>query len=280
MWKSYKINKYIDITDMYSLFLRYYDEGYRFEGEMHNFWECLYVVEGSMFVTADERIHNLKKGDMIFHKPLEMHKFFTDNIDGVTLFIFSFSAEGEFSDSISNRVFRLNQSQDSIISSLIDYYKSSLKRFPQSDLPVFNRPLELFKSDPLFSQTVSTNITQLILSLAENGTSVSHFVSKDSELFKNAVDYMNSNINTSFAVWEMAEFLNISVSGLKRLFSKYSGISVHKYFLTLKIKTATELLQNGEKVGEVAEKLGFSSQAYFSAVYKRETGITPSNIKI
>jgi AraC-like DNA-binding protein len=55
-------------------------------------------------------------------------------------------------------------------------------------------------------------------------------------------------------------------------------MSVHKYFLTLKIKTATVLLKGGMSVSEVSDTLGFSSQGYFSATYKRETGNNPSQI--
>ena len=46
--------------------------------------------------------------------------------------------------------------------------------------------------------------------------------------------------------------------------------------MKLKMQAATELLKNGNSVTETAEKLGFSSQAYFSLSYKRETAENPS----
>ena len=39
------------------------------------------------------------------------------------------------------------------------------------------------------------------------------------------------------------------------------------------------LLQQGESVSCVAEKLGFNSQSYFSRAFRRETGVTPSSLK-
>ena len=89
---------------------------------------------------------------------------------------------------------------------------------------------------------------------------------------------MNDSISSGISVDELAERLNISTSSLKRLFDKYAGMSVHKYFTAIKINTATSLLSSGLSVGTVAERLGFSSSAYFSAVYKRETGKIPSII--
>ena len=46
-----------------------------------------------------------------------------------------------------------------------------------------------------------------------------------------------------------------------------------------KIKAAIELLQDGENVSNVAERIGFGSQSYFSKAFKRETGISPSEFK-
>lgn len=70
----------------------------------------------------------------------------------------------------------------------------------------------------------------------------------------------------------------MSQATLKRIFARYTGIGIHKYFLQLKIKSATELLQSGMNVCQTSEKLGFSSQCYFSTVYKRETGKSPSEV--
>ena len=75
---------------------------------------------------------------------------------------------------------------------------------------------------------------------------------------------------------EIAAAVHLSVSALKRIFKKYAGMGVHKYFLKLKLKTAIELLENGDSVTEIAKKLNFSSQAYFTNVFKRETGESPS----
>ena len=89
---------------------------------------------------------------------------------------------------------------------------------------------------------------------------------------------MNERVAEQLSVSELAASLNMSVSSLKRLFDKYAGISVHKYFLNLKIKTATLMLKGGMSVSETADTLGFSSAGYFSTTYKRETGNNPSQI--
>ena len=90
---------------------------------------------------------------------------------------------------------------------------------------------------------------------------------------------MNEEIFSHPTVNQIARHCCLSVSSLKRLFIKYTGINVHKYFLKLKFKMAYQLLQDGMNISEVSEKLNFSSQSYFSASFKREIGINPSKIK-
>ena len=94
IWRAFPINEQIHISDLYSLFQIHYDKDYEFAGETHNFWECLYVMDGEVCVSADERVYNLKSGEIIFHKPLELHKFTVTSNGGVDVLIFSFSAEG------------------------------------------------------------------------------------------------------------------------------------------------------------------------------------------
>jgi len=47
----------------------------------------------------------------------------------------------------------------------------------------------------------------------------------------------------------------------------------------MKITSARLMLQRGQTVSTVSESLGFSNQFYFSSVFKKITGITPSKYK-
>ena len=68
VWLAYTIREQIRITDMYSLFQAHFHRGYAFPGETHNFWECLYVMNGEACVSGNERVYNLSDGSIIFHK--------------------------------------------------------------------------------------------------------------------------------------------------------------------------------------------------------------------
>jgi len=278
IWLAYPIAEQIRISTMYSMFRIHYDNGYAFHGESHNFWECLYVLEGAVCVSADERVYNLMRGEIIFHKPLEFHKFIVDSTNGADLLIFSFSAEGPLTDWLRNKVFRLSDTQIRLIKSMLSYAYAKAAELDHSQ-DTFHYLLKPFRHHSCYSQMLTAYLYQLFLSLADEGTIASVSSSPDVTIFSHAIGYLNRNLHTQPSVVEIAQSCNVSESSLKRIFEKYAGISVHKYLIKLKIKAAMELLQNGESVSIVAEKLGFNSQSYFSKAFKRETGINPSTFK-
>jgi AraC-like DNA-binding protein len=274
-WQSYKIEKSVSINEFFTLYTPHFEENYNFLGEMHDFWECLYVIEGTICVSADERIHYLAPGDIIFHKPMELHKFYITNKHGADLLIFSFNMQGKLCNQMANKVFRLDENQHSIISKILNFTGKYKHRIVDDTLINI---LELAAEAQASIQEMQLYTEELIIALSQSENALKTPKTAESVLFKSAVRYMREEISKSLSVDSLAQHLNISVSSLKRLFAKYAGMSVHKYFLSLKMKTATSLLQSGMTVSEVSDELGFSSQGYFSASYKRETGKNPSRI--
>lgn len=275
MYKFYPINEQIYISKLYSIFTAYRSNGYYYKGESHDFWECVCVLDGEICVSADERVYNMKKGEMIFHKPLEFHKYHVENENHANLFIFSFSATGSIIDYFIDKVFRLSDTHLKIIDNFLEYIYT---KFPERN-KMEQHYVKAFSSDIEYSQMVVTYIYQLLLTLYNNSKSSAASKSYDATVFRTAVEYMSKNISDSLSLSDIAKECNISITGLKNIFSKYAGVGVHKYFLTMKINKAVHLLSEGTNVTVVSDMLGFSNQAYFSAAFKRETGISPAKYK-
>ncbi len=98
---------------------------------------------------------------------------------------------------------------------------------------------------------------------------------RDALFFAKASDIMSQNITESLSVDSIADSLGISVSHLKRIFTKYALVGVHEYLTFIKVIKAKELLKQGITVTETASLSGFSNQAYFSSAFKRVTGLSP-----
>lgn len=85
-----------------------------------------------------------------------------------------------------------------------------------------------------------------------------------------------SYMNPDFTVGSLAKALNISETYFRKQFQKSRGISPKRYISDLRLQMATELLQSGYyTISEVADRCGFSSNYYFSAFFKKETGKSP-----
>lgn len=76
---------------------------------------------------------------------------------------------------------------------------------------------------------------------------------------------------------ELAERLEVSAAHLGRVFTKKIGISPGKYITRVRIEYAKLLLRDPDTtISYVAEASGFANANYFAKVFRRETGMSPS----
>jgi AraC-like DNA-binding protein len=74
--------------------------------------------------------------------------------------------------------------------------------------------------------------------------------------------------------------INISRVQLNRKIKALLGINVNDYILNVRMQKAKFLLNNENiTISEVAYKVGFSSPAYFSTVFKSKFDVTPSEFR-
>ena len=79
----------------------------------------------------------------------------------------------------------------------------------------------------------------------------------------------------------MAQSLNISEGYLSHTFKKETDYTLLNYLTRYRIHKAMELLKDCRvKVYEVAEQVGYRDIAYFSATFKKYTGISPSEYQL
>ena len=240
------------------------DKNFIFFGEYHNFWEAVFVSAGEITATADERIYKLKQGMLLFHKPMEFHKLIADGKNSSHLKIISFTAKGELMKSFENRCYNLSLSQQDDFSEITDY-------FSKASLAYDNSPDRF----DYIANTAVTLLEGFLLKLKGKEEYTPKHISYNEDIYYKIVKTMKNNCNKSLSINDIASLLNMSASNVKRVFALYSDKVIAKYFLNLRIRRAKELLQEGLSAYEVAEKLGFKPN-YFYTVFKREVGTTPN----
>ena len=89
--------------------------------------------------------------------------------------------------------------------------------------------------------------------------------------------YIRENVTGNLDLASVASIFGYSKNYLSSLFTRYSSMSFVDYVNTAKIERAKILLANpNAMVYEVASELGYDSQFYFSKVFKKITGISPT----
>lgn len=87
-------------------------------------------------------------------------------------------------------------------------------------------------------------------------------------------------LDPAFSVKTLATALGLSPSHLGSIFRKTTGRTLHQTLIDLRLRRATDLLVGTTlSVKEIAAKTGWSTQFYFSAVYSRRNGQSPSAVR-
>ena len=102
----------------------------------------------------------------------------------------------------------------------------------------------------------------------------------ESVILARIAGYVEEHFREQIGRDEIAEQLHYSKNYLSRIFSTRMGISVREYINGYRIEEAKRLLLTTDvPVGDIAMDVGFDSMTYFSTVFKKVTGVTPSQYR-
>ncbi len=95
-----------------------------------------------------------------------------------------------------------------------------------------------------------------------------------------AINYINHHFTNEISLSELADMCFMSQSHLFRLFKKRLGMTPIDYKNHLRIKKAKKLLCDPQcSIGEIADILGFENACYFTRVFKKHSGISPTEYR-
>ena len=96
-------------------------------------------------------------------------------------------------------------------------------------------------------------------------------------LVKHAMAYFHQNYARPLSRWEIAAAIGVSEDYLSRIFRQELDISPWEYLNRYRILQAIERLRRtSDSIGAVARQVGFKDSAYFSRVFHKVTGLSPT----
>lgn len=100
------------------------------------------------------------------------------------------------------------------------------------------------------------------------------------EEIDNAISYFCEHYNEPINIDDYAKENHFSTSWFIRNFKLYTGITPKQYILKKRIYNAEALLQNTQyNINEIAQIIGYDNPLYFSRVFQKTKGISPSEYR-
>lgn len=107
------------------------------------------------------------------------------------------------------------------------------------------------------------------------------FLKKDDRnaLIEGACRYMKEHLGEAITRGEVARSVWLSPSYFSLLFKKIKGMGYNEYLTDLRIAKAKQLLRKSGTVSDIAKAVGFCDSRYFSNIFHKKMGCTPSEYR-
>jgi len=125
---------------------------------------------------------------------------------------------------------------------------------------------------------ILSNMVPFILSCTEEIYCILN--QEKSDYVERAKDFMKENFREEITLQQTADYACVSIFYLSRLFKQNEGISFNAYLNRIRMDEAKQLLKNTQlKAYEIGERVGISDPYYFSKLFKKMEGMTPSQYR-
>lgn len=95
-----------------------------------------------------------------------------------------------------------------------------------------------------------------------------------------AQEYIHNNYHKDLSMEEVAELVDLSISHFCMLFKQVSSYTFLEYLTKIRMEKAKYILKNSNvKVYQIAPLVGYQDPRYFTQVFKKITGMTPSEFR-
>ncbi len=281
-----KLQEDLKIDSIITLHYFEYMKDFIFQGEAHDFWEFLYVDNGTVSVRYDDTWMTLNTGDIIFHQPNEFHAIKSIGRNSPNLVVISFICHSPAMKHFIHKSYTLTNEERSLISHIISEGKKTFST--PMNIPSVEQ-VQIKDKTPFASQQLIILYLELFLitcirnhqentapSFAAPKNTPEKQTTKQSRL-EEVIQFMEDHICEQLKLSDICSEFSISRSSLQSLFHSEKDCGVIDYFNQMKIQRAKDIIREGTmNFTEIAYYLSYSSLPYFSRQFKAALGMSPS----
>lgn len=255
--------QHIQVTLLY-VTLSKYDMDWISLPHSHTFTEFFYITNGSGKFSIESNIYDVKQNDLIILNPSVIHteisnpekpmEYIVLGIDGI-----------QFQGRDKNYI-HLNSSTHK--SELHHYFKSLA--------------LEIKKELP-YKDFVCQNLLNIIFTIILRHDSFTISLIEGPKLSRECAivkEYIDKHFKENITLDDLCSLIHLNKYYFVHNFTKQLGTSPINYIIYKRVEEAKHLLINtNHSLSQIAQILGFSSQSYFSQVFKKFTHQSPKEYK-
>lgn len=235
----------------------------------HREFELNYVSMGSCVMEIEGTLTSLKEGDVVLISPNIAHCFMVGAQKSCCLTQLEFQLT--LPEQLDERFSFLDGKRESIQISdcvSVENVMKNICRFYREDRPLEYEKLQM---ELCFAQL----FVELSYALGRQGEN-ENLQNRQSQLLK----YINRNFEREMNIEQLSREFGISSRSVRKYFEEVLGISCSDYITMLRMEKSKELLWNtGKSITDISAAVGYGSSQYFSKVFHKYTGMTPSKFR-
>ncbi len=240
------------------------DNNYEPEINWHRNIEIWMGTEGKGTATIDADTYELCKGDILVVNSCSIHAVKTDNMVEYYCLIIDPDFCTDNGINFEDVVFEIRIDDDKmreLFSNVVHEYKSD---------------------DPYRYAGIRSSVLSLVLYMARNHAvkeikGKGRASGKVLENMRIAIGYIKNHYTENITIDRVCKEVGLSKYHFVREFKKIIGVTPVNYINSLRIEKAKKMLLLGDhKISEIQDMCGFENASYFTALFRRVTGITPS----
>lgn len=146
---------------------------------------------------------------------------------------------------------------------------------------LFSQIIETVNLGGLYSEMLAMNLLEQLLIRRQQSVADPLQCQLDPRIHA-ACQYMNEHLSDNhMEISDVAEYVYLSASRLSHLFRQHLGVSVLKWREDQRINQAKLLLTTSQlSIASIGGSVGFDDQLYFSRVFRKCTGSSPSEFRL
>ena len=243
--------------------------------ESHDFPELVYIERGTAPLNVGGQSITLTAGQMLIYASGTSHG--GRGMIRAVMNNLGFETDTPLPDTLCNRAITLTDSQSQ---TLLQMIREGVPLFrhvsPDSDFSGMELCDGASAADV---QRLKNRLELFLLDLTDADTKT-YTKPTHPEEYLALCTWIDAHLGERLALKDIAAHGNISISKLKMLFHEQYGGGVTAFITERRIADAKEMIAAGRmNFTEIAEQLGFGTVHYFSRVFRRQTGVSPSEYR-